>query len=382
VKIYNLPEPMENIREVLDLVYFGNTFWQYGLFVLILLAGLLLKRFLSRISSFLLFQLIRHRARNIPVNEFHALLYRPVSFTLMLVFLLIAFSQLQFPPEWEMAPRDRFGVNMALYRGFVVLLYSGLIWVGIRFAEFLKLIMLDRATSTEDKFAEQVVPFFVDSIKLMVVIFGVFIILGSVFGVNVGTLVAGLGIGGLAVALAAKESLENLFGSITIFLDKPFVVGDMVTVSGITGVIERVGFRSTRIRTLEKSYVTLPNKKMVDSELDNLSLRTFRRANFSVGLTYSTSIEQIKAVVKDIQEVVDAHPNTNQDGRVRFKNFGDSSLDIMVMYFVDTMDWSTYLDVKQEINYKIMEIVHKHGASFAFPSRSIYVENKGSGQSG
>lgn len=372
---------MENIREVLDLVYFGNTLWQYGLFVLILLAGLLLKRILSRFSSFLLFQLIRRRARNIPVNEFHALLHRPVSFTLMLVFLLIAFSQLQFPAEWEMAPRDRLGVNMALYRGFVVLLYSGFIWVGIRFAEFLKLIMLDRATSTEDKFAVQVVPFFVDSIKLIVVIFGIFIILGSVFGVNVGTLVAGLGIGGLAVALAAKESLENLFGSITIFLDKPFVVGDMVTVSGITGVIERVGFRSTRIRTLEKSYVTLPNKKMVDSELDNLSLRTFRRANFSVKLTYSTSIEQMKAVVKDIQVFIDAHPNTNQDGRVRFKNFGDSSLDIMVMYFVDTMDWSTYLDVKQEINYKIMEIVHKHGASFAFPSRSIYMENEASKQS-
>lgn len=367
---------MENLREILDQEYFGNALSQYGLFVLILLAGLLLKRILSRLSSLLLFQLIRHKARNIPVDRFHALLHRPVGFTLMLVFLLIAFSQLQFPAEWEMAPREVFGVNMVLYQGFFVLLYAGLIWVGLRFADFLKLILLERVTGTEDKFAAQVVPFFVDSIKLIVLIFGIFIILGSVFGVNVGTLVAGLGIGGLAVALAAKESLENLFGSITIFLDKPFVVGDMVTVAGITGVIERVGFRSTRIRTLEKSYVTLPNKKMVDSELDNLSLRTFRRAHFTVGLTYSTSIEQMKAVVQDIQEYIDSHPNTNQDGVVRFKNFGDSSLDIMVVYFVDTMDWATYLDVKQEINYKIMEIVQRHGASFAFPSRSIYMEGE------
>ncbi|MFO7997986.1 MAG: mechanosensitive ion channel family protein [Bacteroidales bacterium] len=198
--------------------------------------------------------------------------------------------------------------------------------------------------------------------------------LGWVFGINVGTLVAGVGLGGLAVALAAKESLENLFGSLTIFLDKPFVVGDLVKVSGITGVVEKVGFRSTRMRTLDKSYVTLPNKKMIDSELDNLSLRTFRRANFVVGLTYSTRIEQMKAVVADIQAMIDNHPNTNQEGLVRFKEFGNSSLDIMVVYFVDTMDWATYLDVKQEINYGIMEIVKKHGADFAFPSRSVYFE--------
>jgi MscS family membrane protein len=370
---------MENYRETLDTVYFGNALWQYGMFILILLAGLLLKRFLSRISNRMLFQLVRRKAKNIPVEKFQQLLHKPVSFTLMLIFLLIAFSQLKFPAEWEMAPRDTFGVNMVLYRGFFILLYSGFIWVGMRFADFLKLILLDRATHAEDKFAAQIVPFFVDSIKLIVVIFGIFIILGWVFGVNVGTLVAGLGIGGLAVALAAKESLENLFGSFTIFLDKPFVVGDMVTVAGITGVIERVGFRSTRIRTLEKSYVTLPNKKMVDSELDNLSLRTFRRANFNVGLTYSTSIDQMKAIVRDIQDFIDAHPNTNQDGLVRFKNFGDSSLDIMVVYFVDTMDWATYLDVKQEINYRIMEIVRNHGASFAFPSRSIYMEGNQKG---
>ena len=365
---------MEEIKDFLNAVYYDNALWQFGLFFLILLLGLTLKRFLSRILNLLFYRLIRHKVRGVPLEQFHALLHKPVSLALMLVFFYIAFARLQFPEGWEMAPANEFGLNMFLYRAYYILLYSSIIWVALRLTDFLRLILQERMDATEDKFAAQFIPFFVDSIKLVVVIFGVLIMLGWVFGINVGTLVAGVGLGGLAVALAAKESLENLFGSLTIFLDKPFVVGDLVTVSGITGVVEKVGFRSTRMRTLDKSYVTLPNKKMIDSELDNLSLRTFRRANFVVGLTYSTRIEQMKAVVADIQTMIDNHPNTNQEGLVRFKEFGNSSLDIMVVYFVDTMDWATYLDVKQEINYGIMEIVKKHGADFAFPSRSIYFE--------
>jgi MscS family membrane protein len=365
---------MENFQEMLDIVFAGNTLRQYGIFLLIIAGGLLVKRFLSRLSNSLLYQLVRKRAGQVSPEQFHQLLRKPVGFILMMGFVFIAFTQLQFPGEWDMAPRDRFGINMILFRGYFVLLYAGFIWAGLRLAEFLRFILLERAERTDNKFSLQVVPFFVDSIKLLVVIFGVLVILGSVFGINVGTLVAGLGIGGLAVALAAKESLENLFGSITIFLDKPFVVGDMVTVAGITGVVEQVGFRSTRIRTLDKSYVTLPNRKMIEGELDNLSLRTYRRANFVVGLTYNTSIDQMKAIVRDIQDCIDQHPNTNQEGRVRFKDFGHSSLDIMVMFFVDTMDWTTYLDVKQEINYRIVEIVHGHKAQFAFPSTSVYIE--------
>ncbi|MBA3900887.1 MAG: mechanosensitive ion channel family protein, partial [Bacteroidetes bacterium] len=202
---------------------------------------------------------------------------------------------------------------------------------------------------------------------------GIFLILSGVFRLDIGTLVAGIGIGGLALALAAKESLENLLASFTIFLDKPFVLGDLVQVGGILGVVEKVGFRSTRLRTLERSFLTIPNKKMVDTELDNLSLRTFRRARFSVGLIYQTTQEQISLIVNDIQEFIDQHPNTNQEGKVRFTEFGSSSLDIMVQYFVDTMDWDVFLNVKQEINFKIMEIVKKHGSDFAYPSTTVFL---------
>ena len=177
--------------------------------------------------------------------------------------------------------------------------------------------------------------------------------------------------------MASKESLENLLGSFTIFLDRPFTVGDIVSIGTITGVVEKVGFRSTRLRTFDKSLVTVPNKKMVDAELDNLGLRPVRRAKFNLGLTYDTSQNQIKKIVEEIQNMIDEHPMTNQDGRVRFMEFGGSSLDIMVIFYVDSADWDDFINTKEDINYKIMEIVEKHNSSFAFPSRSIYIEKKG-----
>jgi MscS family membrane protein len=174
--------------------------------------------------------------------------------------------------------------------------------------------------------------------------------------------------------MASKESLENLLGSFTIFFDQPFTVGDVVTVGSVTGTVEKVGFRSTRIRTFDKSLVTVPNKKMIDAELDNLGLRPVRRVKFNIGLTYETSAEQIKEIVKEIQEMVNLHEKTNQDGKVRFQEFGSSSLDIMVMYFVNSPRWEDLINVKEDVNYKIMEIVKKHKSDFAFPSSTIYLQ--------
>jgi len=114
---------------------------------------------------------------------------------------------------------------------------------------------------------------------------------------------------------------------------------------------------------------------MIDNTLDNLSMRTFRRVSFTVGVTYDSTEEQIKSIVKGIQDLVDEHPNTNQDGEVHFTEFGASSLDIMVLYYIDTMDWSVFLRIKEEINYEIMRIVNDNGADFAFPTQTLIVEN-------
>lgn len=208
--------------------------------------------------------------------------------------------------------------------------------------------------------------FITEALKVVVIIFSVFFILGAIFELNVASLVAGLGIGGLAIALAAKESLENLLGSFTIFLDKPFVIGDLIKSGEVVGNVENIGFRSTRIRTLEKSFVTIPNKKLVDNELDNLSHRSQRRTNFNVGLTHETKVGQFKNIITDIQTFIANHPHISKDEmQVRLHNFDINSINIMIIYFVNKIDYNVYLDVREEVNFKIMEIVEKHGSSFA-----------------
>ena len=149
--------------------------------------------------------------------------------------------------------------------------------------------------------------------------------------------------------------------------------------------VEKVGLRSTRIRTFDRSLVSVPNKKMIDAELDNLGLRPVRRVKFSVGLTYETSVEQIKKIVADIQTMIDNHPRTTnekgiksedqeQEGRVCIGEFGSSSLDILVLYDVDSPKWDDLIDVREEINYEIMEIVRKHNSDFSFPSTTVYLQ--------
>jgi len=244
--------------------------------------------------------------------------------------------------------------------------------------EFIGVKLKDKAAQTESKVDDGLIPFAIDLTKVLVYIFALVIILGNVFEVNITALVAGLGVGGVAIALASKESIENLLGSFTIFFDKPFAVGDVITLGGVTGKVEKVGFRSTRIRTFDKSIVTVPNKNIINTELDNLGVRPVRRVKFNIGLTYDTTIEQIKNIVNDIQKLVDDHPMTNEDGRVRFLSFGGSSLDIMVLYYVNSPEWEDLIDTQQKINYSIIEIVNKHNSEFAFPSTSVYIEKNNS----
>lgn len=353
-----------------------NSLFDYGLFLLFIVIALVFKRPLTKQISSLVVKIFEKYGSDVSKEKLFDLLKKPGDLFFILLIGYIASTYISFPDSWELKPKDVFGLKMILYKSYLTLLIISLTWFVLRIVDYFSIVLIKNAQKeNRSKKQLQLIPFMKEFLKIIFGIFGFFIVLGTVFNLDIGTLVAGIGIGGLALALAAKESLENLLASFTIFFDEPFVVGDLVQVGAVIGEVEKIGFRSTRIRTLEKSYLTLPNKKMVDSELDNLSLRTFRRSRFQIGVLYSTPIETIKLIVNDIKEYVDQHPNTNQDGTVKLFEFGDSSLDILVQYFVDTMDWNVYLNVREDINFKIIEIVRKHGSDFAFPSRSLYKEN-------
>ena len=183
---------------------------------------------------------------------------------------------------------------------------------------------------TENKLDDQLVPLIRKSLRFFVVTMGIILILQN-NGYNVASLIAGLGIGGLAVALAARDTLANFFGSITIFLDRPFRIGDWVTIGKVEGVVEEVGFRSTRIRTFYNSLVSVPNSNVSNSDIDNYGMREYRRLKTVLNLTYATTPEQIEAFVEGIKAIVKANKHFRQDFyEVHFTTFGAHSLDVLV----------------------------------------------------
>jgi MscS family membrane protein len=359
---------MEEIRTFLSEEFLGNTMSAYLWAAAILLFGFIFKTLLSKVITGIIFKLVKRFADEEGQISLKRFLIQPLEMVVFLVFLFLAVNVLRFPTG--------FGgpiLQISLFRIYQIFIIAAITWVITRFIDFVGMMFQRRASHTTSKLDDQLVPFFKDFTKVLVYIFAFLVVLGSVFGVNVAAIVASLGVGGLAIAFAAKESLENLLASFTIFLDHPFVIGDLVEVDGITGVIEKIGFRSTRIRTLEKTFVTVPNKSMIDKPLNNLSLRTFRRVQFDVNLTYNTSSAQIKAITTELQEFIDNHPQTNQDGRIRFQNLGASSKDVMVLYFVEALDWNEFINIKEEVAYKIVEVVERQGADFAFPTQTLHV---------
>ena len=363
-----------DLDQILSLEYFGNSVRDYAWVVGSMLVGAIFQFFIAHRISDLVFRIVAQKDTALDKEQLYKLVGTPIRWLIMLVVLFVCTDHLEYPEAWNLAPRSEFGVRMVIHRVYLLFLGVVITWIAIRLTSFLGIVFMERAELTETKSDDQIVAFLIEILRITIIVFAIFIMLGVVFKVDVGALIAGLGIGGLALALAAKESLENLLASFIIFFDKPFVIGDLVTVNGVTGTVEKIGFRSTRIRTLEKSYLTMPNLMMVNNVLDNLSLRTFRRVSFNIGVTYDSTENQLKEIVTDIQKFIDNHPHTNQDGEIHFIEFGASSLDIMVLYFIDTMDWSVFLKVKEEINFEIMRIVQAHDADFAFPTQTLHLE--------
>tara|TARA_Y100001968_G_scaffold323439_1_gene361120 strand:- start:597 stop:1694 length:1098 start_codon:yes stop_codon:yes gene_type:complete len=364
---------IEDFNAFLQFIFLGNNLSAWLMFILIIALSVIVKTFISHrlIRSILsIFKQVKTD------KDFNKQLNKPINNLISVLFLYIACAQLNYPDNWNLSPESEFGLKMVLNKGYWLVLYIVIIQLFLKIEDIFGQVLKEKTEKTESKLDDQLIPFAIDAIKILTILLGFFIIIGDIFNVNVTALAAGLGVGGIAIAMASKESLENLLGSFTIFLDRPFTVGDIVNVSNITGVVEKVGFRSTRLRTFDKSLVTVPNKKMVDAEVDNLGMRPVRRAKFNIGLTYNTSSEQIKNIVNDIQSLIDKHPMTNEDGRVRFMDFGASSLDIMVVFYVNSSDWDNFIDTKENINHEIISIVKKHNSDFAFPSRSVYIEKQ------
>ena len=235
-------------------------------------------------------------------------------------------------------------------------------------------ILEERAAATEGRMDDQLIPVAIRISKLFAALVGLIFVLQNI-GVNVSALIASLGVGGIAVALAAKDTLANVFGSVTIFTDRPFQVGDLVSINGHVGSVEEVGLRSTRIRTGANSLLTVPNASIVNATIDNLGAREFRRVKANLGLTYGTPTEKIEAFMAGIHEILESTEEVRKDNyEVHFLEFGPSSLDIFVNFHIKVDGWHHEMAVRSKINLDVIRLTERLGVDFAFPSQSLYVE--------
>ena len=204
----------------------------------------------------------------------------------------------------------------------------------------------------------------------------------SQMGYPVGSLVAGLGLGGLAFALAAQKTVENVFGAFSLAVDEPFRQGDFIKVDDVQGTVEAIGLRSTRIRTLDRTLVAIPNGKLAEMRTESFAARDRFRLACNLNLVYGTPAETVRRIVSQVEDALRTHPKVWPDAVVvRFKALAESSLDIEVMAWFQTLDWPEFQLVRQEMLLRFMEIVDNNKTSFAFPTRTVHVASGGSSES-
>jgi MscS family membrane protein len=261
-------------------------------------------------------------------------------------------------------------LKILLIAARVVMMLAG-VWTGYRVVDLVGDFLARQADRTDTKLDDLLIPLARKTVKVIITVFGLIYIAES-FDVQILPLLTGLGIGGLAFAFAAKDTIENFFGSIAVILDHPFEVGDWVVIDDVEGTVEMLGLRSTRIRTFYNSLVTVPNASLVRATVDNYGRRQYRRFTCKVGLTYDTPPDRIEAFCEGCREIVRQHPYTRKDSyHVYLNSFGASSLDVLVYIFFVCPDWSVELRERQRFMLDVIRLGNRLGVSFAFPTQTI-----------
>jgi len=260
------------------------------------------------------------------------------------------------------------------------LIVYDIFWAILAIAEALRGLAHQFAGRYSSDLSQEVGNFMLTILKILISGVGLGAML-QVWGINVTALVASLGIGGLAFALAAKDTASNLFGSFSLLADKSIRIGEWIKVNGVEGTVEDIGMRTTKIRSFGKSLITVPNQIVANNPIENFSRRGVRRIKMRIGLTYSTSSEQMIKIVEEIKYMLHNHEHISQKETllVNFESFGDSALNIFIYTFTSTANWAKYLNIREDVHVKIMQIVEDNHSSFAFPSQSIYIEETGKG---
>tara|TARA_B100000427_G_scaffold308310_1_gene296436 strand:+ start:9821 stop:11002 length:1182 start_codon:yes stop_codon:yes gene_type:complete len=254
-----------------------------------------------------------------------------------------------------------------------VLTYVAFIWLGLRLTSYVEVFLVEKSKKTALTFDDLLAPLMSKTIKVLLLVVGL-ISIAEILNLPLASLLTGLGIGGIAIAMAAKDTIANIFGSLTVVTDRPFSIGDWVKINDVEGTVEHLGFRSTRIRTFYNSLVSVPNSVLLTASVDNLGERHYRRFKTMLSVTYDTSVESLEAFTAGIRELIALHTNTRKDNYiVRLNEFSASSLDILLYVFFETPTWEAELLVREQLMLDIIRLAQKLNVEFAFPTQTLHL---------
>ncbi len=359
---------------VLDKLILDNTIRSYLIIFIIIGITFLFKRLLSHKIATLLFLLINRQWKMLKKAELVSLTIKPLSWLLVTVVADFAIENLNYPTAWNYKLHGIL-LNDILEKIGNSAIIIALFYFLISLINFISLLLEQQALNDADKSHGQIVIFFRDLLKVFIGIVGFLFVLKTAFNQNIGTLLTGLSIVGAALALAAKESIENLIASFIIFFDKPFFTGDTLKVNNVAGTVERIGLRSTRIRTLEKTLVTVPNKQMVDSVVDNLSMRNQRRAEIKLVLANKTKPEQVLKLMDAVKTALTELQNNIIKSSVFVTDFGKDGVTIIIEYFTIAFSMQEYNILKQKVNFKLMYLMEEFHLEMSSTSSNITIVN-------
>jgi len=347
----------------LDRIYLDNSLRSYLIVFIIILFAFILKRIISRYAASLLFRLFKNKSDRLNRLRFISLIVVPFERLLFVLISFFALDRLNFPNVFvfkihKVTSEDIVnGIASAIIIGCFISLV-------IRFLDFVVLVIKDKAGGTGTPGEHQLLFFFKDLVRVVIIILGIALIIRFSFGLDIGNLLTGLSIVGAALALAAKESLENLIASFIIFFDKPFQTGDLVKVNDYSGTVERIGLRSTRLRTAEKSMVTVPNKQMVDSILDNWSTRDSIRNEIKILLPAQSSSDEIEKTVGGIKEILATKKDTVLHYSVYLQEINTDGALLMIIYFTRyPMPQDDLNTLREEINVAVRKLHEQNNIS-------------------
>ncbi len=262
-----------------------------------------------------------------------------------------------------------------IYRALIIITVTNvLLKIVTSYSEVLNTNYLKDIQNEKAQMTKTVFPIMSKLIKSVIIIIAVVAIAVEFNFKQLSSILAGLGIGGAALALASQDIIKNFFGGFVILTDKSFSVGDWIKVDTFEGTVEELGLRSTKIRTIEKELVVVPNSRFADREVINFSIRENRRVSFVLGASYGTPPEKLKILIDNIKNMLDRHPLVKQDSAlVKLSNFGSSSMEIAVQYLTNTADYKEYMEIKNDINFKIIDIFSGENIEFALTSMNIHI---------